>query len=220
MDLICDNWTNRQVEMQLLNGEWRVDITPNVGENYYRFLVNKKMILNDPQANLYHLDAEGEIWSVLLIGQQRNRLYNNMEYFVNIEDYLISNSELTTGGKSERKKYFNLLVDKKMTVWIDYAMVTGIHVVTMVLVDPAGNIYDSANSNLYPTASDSEIGTSMCFQMDLQAEDYEFQQGVWRFMLFVDGEYILQEYIQLGTSTLYRSDGSYMPNKSELCIYG
>jgi hypothetical protein len=89
-------------------GTWIVDLSLSEGQYNYRFLVNNRIFINDPTANLYATDNTDTIWSVLAVDANGKRIYNNEEYTVNIEDYNLCNG---TDEDSEIKSIFNTDTD-------------------------------------------------------------------------------------------------------------
>ena len=68
-------------------GLWQTEVELEPGEYKYKFLINNEIRLNDPTANLYYPDENGEVTSILVIGSDRARMVNTQKYEIKLENY-------------------------------------------------------------------------------------------------------------------------------------
>lgn len=169
-------------------GTWTVDLSLSEGQYNYRFLVNNRIFINDPTANLYVADNTDTIWSVLAIDANGKRIYNNEEYTVNIEDYNLCNG---TDEDSETKNIFNTDVDNLTVAKFQFTNVKGLHTINVLWIDPGGDFFDITENNLY----EQEFGesTDIFFCLDYDNDSVNFEQGIWSLLLLVDGNCILED---------------------------
>jgi len=169
-------------------GTWTVDLSLSEGNYNYRFLLNNRIFINDPTANLYVADNTNTIWSVLSIDTNGERIYNNEEYTVNIEDYSLSNS---TDENSEIKSSFDTDKDKVTAAKFKFTNVTGLHTINVLWIDPGGDFFDITENSLY----EQEFGenTTVFFCLDYTNDSVHFEQGVWFLLLLIDGNCVLED---------------------------
>ncbi|MBU5427021.1 hypothetical protein KQI41_11410 [Tissierella pigra] len=174
------------------------------GEHRYKFLINGELKLNDPTANIYLPDDNEELWSVIIINDQEERLYNNTQYTVHLDKYNISSV-----AKEEvvaNKKRFNIFLDKKVITRFEFTKVTGLHTVTTVWYTPKMDLFQITENNLFtPQGEDKPI--KMWFWMDLEDKGRQYPCGVWTMKLFIDGEFILEDQFTITESSSYSSQG-------------
>ncbi|MEC1179511.1 hypothetical protein P9B03_13515 [Metasolibacillus meyeri] len=89
--------------MQKQGNEWLFQTHLTSGQYHYKFLLNDELLLNDPYANMYEIDEKEEIWSMLFINEQQERLYDSTEYSIHIHDYGFTN-QVSEKGKTLYKK--------------------------------------------------------------------------------------------------------------------
>ena len=128
-----NNYDPLKGQMIKENNKWsfKYDLPP--GEHYYKFLINGELRLNDPTANVYLPDDNEELWSVIMINEQDQRLYNNTQYTTHIEKYNIT-SNIYEEEFVVNKKNFNMILDKKIVIRLQFTNVTGLHAVTNSMV--------------------------------------------------------------------------------------
>lgn len=144
------NYDIEKGKMRLDNGSWIYETMLPAGEYYYKFLINGSILLNDPEANCYVTRKEGEteLWSYFRVAWTGERLYNNTPYHVTVSDYTLS-SAISEGELAERHRYSSIL-DKRVVARFGFTGVTGIHPVTVLWCDYAGNIREYCEQMLLP----------------------------------------------------------------------
>lgn len=206
---ILGSFNDYDIEKGRMNkqgNKWVLECTVKPGQHLYKFLINGSIKLNDPAANLYLPDDNDELWSVLIIDEEDNRLYNNEEYTVHIEQYNIT-SNIYEEQVPNNKKDFNLLIDKKVVTRFKFTHVTGLHVVTAVWFTATGELFQVAENNLYTPKGEEDEPIIMWFWIDLDDSKKIYCHGLWTMKLFVDGEFILEDKFNVGRMSTYSSTG-------------
>lgn len=177
-------------QMQKLDDTWIFEGKFPEGKYKYRFLINDELELNDPLANIYYPDDNEKLWSVFMISNDGERLYNNTQYSVHIETYII-NSTLNE-RENTNKKIFNLLLDNKVVTRFEFTEVSGIHSLTTAWYSPDGELFQVSEENLFkPEGQQYPIKT--WFWMDLDPKRRTIAKGLWTVKLFLNGEFILED---------------------------
>lgn len=188
------------------DGIWYVDILLSKGEYRYKFFINDCLRLNDPSANVYLPDENEELWSAIMINESDERLYNNTQYKVNVENYNI-NSKVYEDRMKENQKNFNLLIDKKVVTRFEFTNVTGLHSVTSVWCEPDGTLFDVSENVLFTPEGEENKPIIMWFWIDLNEENRTYKEGLWAMKLFIDGEFILEDIFNISKIAAYSSKG-------------
>lgn len=190
--------------MERKDQQWsfQTDLPP--GEYRYRFLLDGELELTDPHNNLFETDENDQSWSVLLIDEAGQRRYNPVTYTLRLEEYALKSS-MAEGSLLKGKKSFLQGKDKLAAARLVFKEVTGLHTVTGVWYTPEGELYQYAENTLY---EDEEEESVLWFWLDLESLPEE-EQGVWKFCLFVDGDYLMEDlftiYGQQRLETVYQT---------------
>ena len=187
--------------LQKEGDKWSTVVELGQGEHFYRFVINHEIQLNDPESNVYLPHKEEELWSMIKINEKGERLYNNEQYSVSIEDYAVSGM-VTEAEIGVNKKNFNLLMDKKIVVRFGFHEITGLHAVTAVWYDARGRLFEVSENSLYADENPEET-VYLWFWIDLDEQGAEYPEGLWTMKLFIDGSYILEDQYALGRSFTY-----------------
>lgn len=191
-------------QMKKENNKWSYNCELPMGEHKYKFLINGEIKLNDPTANIYFPDDNEELWSVIIINDQGQRLYNNTQYTAHIDKYNINsilNEEVVAN-----KKNFNILLDKKVVTRFEFTNVTGLHTVTVAWYTPDRNLFQITENNLFTPQGEGKP-IKMWFWMDLEDETRKYPCGAWTIKLFIDGDFILEDKFTLSETSSYSSQG-------------
>ncbi|NFN16772.1 hypothetical protein FDB52_15375 [Clostridium botulinum] len=188
------------------NGEkWVLSYDLLAGEHYYKFLINNELKLNDPSANVYLPDDKEELWSVIIINDKNQRMYNNNQYTVHVDSYNVT-CNINEEQKSVNKKNFNVLLDKKVVTRLGFTNVTGLHSITTAWFTPKGELFQVVENNLFATKDNEKDPILMWFWMDLN-NIHRSNCGIWTIKLFIDGEFVLEDQIKLLENTSYTAQG-------------
>jgi hypothetical protein len=189
--------------MRLQGGYWVTDVDLLPGDHRYKFLINGVMKLNDPVANLYLPDENEELWTVISINQQNQRLYNNQQYTVNLKGYCLTNC-VTDQRILRNKQNFDKATDKKVVARFEFDHIAGLHTVTALWVDCYGRFYKYSENSLYTDRDKGEESVFLWFWIDL---DNTSAEGVYSLKLFIDGSFVLEDEIRILSALTYLHDG-------------
>lgn len=199
-----NDYNPHMAQMIKQDNKWTFSTDFSPGEHKYKFLINGELKLNDPDANIFLPDDNEELWSVIIINEEGQRLYNNTQYTTHIDLYNISsvlNEEITAS-----KKKFNILLDKKVVTRFEFTNVIGLHSVTAAWYTPTGTLFQITENNLFtPPGEDKPI--KMWFWLDLENRTEKLTCGLWTVKLFIDGAFILEDKFTLSETSSYSSRG-------------
>lgn len=203
-----NDYQSEQGVMQKEAGGWFIDIYLPPGEHFYKFLINGEVPLTDPLANIYATDDTGEVWSVIVIDDEGQRLYDNNQYEVTVEDYVLSGRIIEVDEPNPiGKKQFNLNLDKKAVARFGFTNVIGTHEVTVLWYKPNGTLYSYSYNGLNQQEEESPI--FLWFWIPLDEIKEESLEGVWTIKLFIDGTYVLEDQMTINRGVFYQGYGSY-----------
>lgn len=200
-----NNYDPTKGQMKKKNNKWQFSCKLPPGEHRYKFLINETLRLNDPTANIYFPDDDEELWSIIIINGQGQRLYNNTQYTVHIDKYNISsvlNDEIT-----HNKKNFNILLDQRVVTKFEFTNVSGVHAVTTAWYTPKGELFQVTENILFKPPKKEDTPIKMWFWMDLEDKTRKYPCGIWTMKLFINGEFILQDNFTLSETNIYSSQG-------------
>ena len=184
--------------------KWVLECIVGLGQHFYKLLINDCIKLNDPLANLYLPDDQGELWSVLIINEEDVRLYNNEQYTVHIEQYNIT-SNIYEGQVPNNKKDFNLLIDKKVVIRFEFTNVIGLHAVTAIWFNTLGEVFEVSENHLYTPEEDTPL--IIWFWINLEDSSKTYYHGLWTMKLFIDGQFVLEDKFNIGRISTYSPIG-------------
>lgn len=196
-------------KMTKQNNEWIFKCDLPSGEHPYKFLINGELKLNDSTANIYLPDDKEELWSIVMINEDNQRLYNNTQYTTHIQKYNIG-CAISEEENIANKKKFNLSLDKKVVTRLQFTNVTGLHTVTTAWYNPVGELFQTTENNLFTTQNNNEKPIMLWFWMDLTDNTRSYPFGTWTMKLFIDGEFILEDQFNLLQQATYSSQGKYV----------
>lgn len=200
-----NNYDAEKGKMVKQDNKWTISFDLPEGNHKYKFLINGQLKLNDPTANIYLPDDKEELWSTIIINDNNQRMYNNIQYTVHIEKYNIG-SIITEEENSINKKNFNVLLDKKVVTRFKFTNVTGLHAVTTAWYTPKGELFQTTENNIFTPKGDEKPVVTW-FWMDLEDHSRKHPQGMWTMKLFIDGEFILEDKFELLEGTSYSAQG-------------
>lgn len=199
-----NNYDKSEGYMKKENVIWYYKINLGPGKHYYKFIINDELIINDPEANMYFPDENEELWSVIVINDNDERMYNNEEYSVHIDSYMITNY-ISEEEKIINKKVFSIVSDKKIVTRFKFNNVTGIHTVVVAWFTPDDELFQYSENNLF--APNREHEGFMWFWLDLDDNKHRLKLGKWKIKMFIDGEFILEDEIKILNLNTYSSMG-------------
>lgn len=193
--------------MQKEEGGWFLEVLLPPGEHRYKFFINQEMKLNDPSANLYLPDESEELWSVIIIDENGQRLYNNEQYEVTVEEYLLSGRMVEVGeAVPVSKKQFHLCLDQMIAARFAFTNVTGVHEVTALWYEPNGTLHSYGRNNLY-REEESNKPIYLWFWVPFDDRKRDDLEGLWTLKLLIDGSYVLEDQMTVSRSVSYQGYG-------------
>ena len=176
-------------KMQEKDGTLYINQELPKGRHKYKFIINEHIKINDYYANLYEYNIEkNELWSVLLVNENGERLYNISENGLTIQGYNITNR--IQRNDEINQKVYNRTIDKKIVVKLDIEKITGIHEVSAIWYVPNGEVYAISHNTVIETL---EIdGYTIWFYLELDKME-NIEEGIWKVRICVDGKYIFED---------------------------
>lgn len=184
-----NDFSEEKGRMERVGDSFRLEMTLPSGDHFYSFLINGNLRLNDPSANIYAPDKEDKIWSVVIIDKDGQRLYNNTQYNVHIDDYKLS-TVVTKEETIVHKRKFNRFTEKQAVARFTFKNITGLHAVTAAWYNPMGDLFEVSESAVLEDPNDP---TFTWFWIDLKNPKKPVFSGLWTLKLFVDGSFILED---------------------------
>lgn len=203
-----NNYNIENGKMNKEDGIWTCSCEIPSGEHFYKFIINGELKLNDPLANMYLPNEKEELWSVIMINDDDERMYNNTQYTVHIDKYNM-NSSVSEEENVAIKKSFNKTVDDKVVTRFTFTNVTGLHTATVCWYTPSGELFQVTENNLFSPSKDSSEPITLWFWMELSNNKKICQEGMWKIKLFIDGGYILEDTFNLIHNGMYSAQGKY-----------
>lgn len=204
-----NNYNPSEGKMEKQNGEWIFKCELSSGEHPYKFLINGELKLNDSSANIYFPDENEELWSIVMINEENQRMYNNTQYTTHIEKYNIG-CAVSEESNIANKKNFNLTLDKKVVTRFEFTNVTGLHTVTTAWYSPMGELFQITENNLFKPQNSKDKSIMLWFWMDLADNKRDYPSGTWTMKFFLDGEFILEDQFNLLQQSTYSAQGKYI----------
>lgn len=193
--------------------EWVVDIDIPNGNYYYRFVINDVVTVNDPVSDVVIPQNDTKLWSLMYMNQNGERQYYGTQNSIELSNYSMSNRVTQYDEVNVLdKKVFNMFLDEVVSIRYDFTHVVGNFMLTLVWINPDGEVFDTSESCIYEDKEDQDDIASVWFNMHLKNEEYDFALGVWKVVLFINGTCVTEEYFQLGKSSIYTNYGKYIMN--------
>lgn len=175
--------------MNKQGNEWRFECSLPIGVYHYRFLINKKLLLNDPWNNLFEQKEGHELWSVLYINKQGLRLCNPEVYHPTIKRCELA-GKIKLANKL-RKNYLDLLKMDEITATLYFDKLYGLHTVTAAWYLPNGELFSCKEQMVY--ASLLYDGQEVRFSLESKEVLKRGTEGKWIVVLFFDGAYYIKK---------------------------
>lgn len=169
--------------------EWRFECSLPSGTYYYRFLVNRELLLNDPWNNLFEPKEGKELWSVLYINQKGLWLCNPEPYHMTIKCCeLIGRVKLT---EKIRKNTLDLLRMDELKAVVYFEKLYGLHTVTAAWYLPDGQLFSYEEKMVYT----SLLHDRKEVYLPLKTKEVlkRGTEGIWNMILFFDGAYCFKK---------------------------
>ena len=176
-------------------GNWQVELELLPGTYRYRFLINDKIYLNDPSANLYDFDDNYDLMSCINIDEDGQRLYNVTNYSINLKRCYCTNGKNEESTKN--KTIYSLESDEKILLHMIFTNVTGIHLVTVIWISEKSKKCVYSDEVLFMQSGEEEIEEKFALEFD----DEGIKSGPVQLKIFIDGAFILERTLLIVEST-------------------
>ncbi|MGX8796851.1 hypothetical protein ACR6HW_12330 [Fusibacter sp. JL298sf-3] len=193
--------------MTLEGNEWVYTFEVGPGEHLYRFWVNDAYELVDPEAGLFSVDDADKLWSLVLIDEQNQRLYNSEDSSVHVEQYFMYN-KITNEALNGSKKIFNLMFDQEVCVKFEFTDIVGLHNATIVWFSPFGDVLQVDEHPIFledETVSEFHLWSAL----PIAEIGGQYAQKGWRVNLFINGSFVLEDMFDVHRSSGYSSLGKF-----------
>lgn len=179
-----NKWDKKaHVFIQVEPHKWQVEMDVPIGKHLYQFWINDEMPLNDSEANLYLVDENKELKSVIVINEENQRLYNNEQYHLNVSSYRLSDKVEDLKGPSKRG--YVIGIDQDVVLGIGFEDITGVHNLTVAWYSPEDTLYSYTQHYFYDPKDQTEA--KLWFKLNIKQG---FPKGIWKAIIFVDGQFI------------------------------
>lgn len=201
-----NDYDEKAGEMKWEQDGWVTEAELPPGEHYYKFLINEKFMLNDPQNNVFLPHLYDELWSVIVINEQDEQLFSNEQYSLNIESYAVTSVQ-TELPVAINKKTFHLGMDKQLVTRFSFTNIKGLHCISALWFDAQGHFFDYSENILFEDEYSPDDPVYLWFWLPLQEQDKVYPEGQWTLKLFVNGGYVLEDQYTLSRSSTYAANG-------------
>lgn len=184
-------------------GTWICNVNLPKGKYLYKFYINKSLKLNDPMAKCYLKDNNGEVWSVALVNHQNKREIIESSNHISIIDKVVTNRVYDDLRESKRKLYFNRYTDSKVFAGFELGNILGLHAITAIWINPNSCTHHISEHTIEVKKDDKNNSTIVWFWLDLQEKLRDYPKGMWKIKLFINGKYIIEDYVSIGTGYIY-----------------
>lgn len=169
--------------------KWTYEAELESGEYYYKFRINNEFLLPDPMNNLFSFDENGNLWTLLIVGQDGIMQYNS-NFTIHLSEYCLL--PIVTGRNViASKRYYNVDLARQIVARFRFDRITGIHMVTVVWCQPDKKMYSFSEHVLYEEEIKEEV--TLWFELGLDEIRRKKILGIWYLKMFIDGEFILED---------------------------
>lgn len=181
-----------QVNMERGEGGWECEMQLPPGEHLYKFLANGELPLHDPYNNLFEEDGAGNLWSLIIIDENGQRLFNPEQYGINIDEYHLSAKE----KRNDLGSYSNV-TEQKITAILRCNNISGLHCITAAWYAPDGSLFEYSDN---PVCTENDEDVSVMFWIERDSALQINENGAWKLRIFVDGDLIMEDFFTITSS--------------------
>lgn len=193
-----NNWDRTKNVMELdEDGKWTAFLEIEPGKYTYKYLIDNMFMLNDPLANLYIPNEDGEMLSILIIDDKGDVLINTEEYSMNLDRYVLWN-KLDNMPEQQGKKSF-LQSDESIICRLEFSKITGVHSVAALWYTPDMQYYHMSESLLWTPEGEENKPVEINFYINVR--DNRVPTGRWKIKIFIDGGLVFEDYFLIKAVT-------------------
>lgn len=182
------------IEMKQEGDLWKCEIDLLPGEYLYKFLLNQELPIFDPFNNLFEQDSEGELWSLIMINSEGERLLNPERYHINLTSY-----QLLAGTDKKYLRGYSEVVPPKVVATIICDNITGVHGVTAAWYAPDKTLYEYSENII---CAEGDESVSIKFWIDYGSAYSKYTSGQWCFRLFINGVLIIEDFFLIASDEI------------------
>lgn len=172
-------------QMLFTDSVWQYKAPLSPGEYLYKFLINEDILLCDPYNNLFDLDANQDVWSLLIIDDEENLCINPSRFHVTVSNYMLSPNE-----PANNLGAYKDLASDKISATITCKEITGVHVLTAAWYKPDEILYEYSENPLCADPQSDDVSTMFWIENNETVQEFP---GLWTFRLFLDGKLLLTD---------------------------
>lgn len=167
---------------------FRASVSLREGKYTYKFMVNNTIRFNDPDADNYVLDENGEVWSECIVQDELEQ--SKKICSTTVKKYILSNRRIL--DKLISKREFFVSMDTHIYMSTEICMRKGIHSITEVWHRADGILYAVRE---HPVEMKNDGINKKIFFISLNSK--KIRLGIWRIDIYVDGKKMISEYFSI-----------------------
>ncbi len=187
------------VQMKKEGDRWQSEFDLPPGEHLYKFLLNQELPIFDPSNNLFEQDSEGELWSLIIIDDDWQRLLSYERYHMNLFSY-----QLSLGEDRKRIRGYCEVTPLQIGVTIGCNEITGVHVITAAWYSPNETLFEYSE-NIVCAEGDESVYAR--FWIEHKRAYTQFPSGQWKLKLFVNGVLVIEDSFSVISDGILYSQG-------------
>ncbi len=172
------------------------------GEYEYKFLINGVLRLNDPAAQYYRKDKNGEVWTVLVIDKNGNRLSSETEQRIELYNHVICGQMVENMEACYSRECFTH-ADERVCAGYGFGNILGTHSITAIWVNPDLAMHHICEHVIEVLPGDMNNATDVWFWLDFHEKRRYYPKGVWRIKLYINGNFIMEDKFHFESGYLY-----------------
>ncbi len=193
-----NNWNKSANVMELdEDGKWTAYAEIEPGKHTYKYLIDNMFRFNDPLANLYIPNEDGEMLSILIIDDKGDVLINTEEYSMNLDRFVLWD-KLDNMPEQQGKKSF-LESDENVICKLEFSKITGVHSIAALWYTPDMKYYHMSESLLWTPEGEENKPVEINFFINVR--DNRVPTGRWKIKIFIDGGFIFEDYFLIKAVT-------------------
>jgi len=196
-----NNWRFDKDLLEKEGDEWVIDIEISKGIHRYKFLIDDKLWINDPYADMYVNNRTGSLNSVIQLDSD-DVVRVSKEYGI-IDDIGMDNNfnEIVLMKKSEgENREFNIS-GQQIYIYNSIKECIGEVEVTYVWCRPDLKVFESDSTLLKATGGEERLYN----YINLRGED--FKPGLWRVFILINGRLLATEEFLIKSNFYYHKRG-------------